>query len=148
MCSHKFARSSLAPRAAAFSLVEIMVVLVIIGLLASVVTVNVRNYLASAKQNTARMEIATICDALDTYYTVFNRYPSNEEGIAALTQGSDKLAEPLLKSLPNDPWGRPYQYNSPGRENPYEVISFGADGREGGEGIDSDIASWSLHQNR
>lgn len=131
-----------------FTLLEIMVVLVIIGLLAGVITINVRNYLATAKQNTAKMEVATICDALDTYFTVFNRYPSNEEGLGILAQATDKLSEPLLIHIPMDPWGHAYQYNVPGRDGPYEVISFGADGREGGQGVDADVASWNLASNR
>ena len=135
-------------RGRGFSLVEIMVVLVIIGLLASVVTVNVRHYLIKGKQNAARSEIASICLALDTYYAALDRYPSNDEGLAVLSRSSDKLPEPLLQQSPVDPWGRPYQYNQPGREAAYEVISYGADGREGGEDADGDIFSWDLKQEK
>lgn len=131
-------------RRAAFSLVELMIVLVIIGLLAGVVTVNVRNYLIQAKQNTARQEIATIVQALDSFYGTYGRYPSNEEGLAILTRPTDKLPEPLLKGQPVDPWGRGYQYNAPGRSGPYEVICYGDDGRDGGDGIDRDITSDNL----
>ncbi len=130
-------------RRAAFSLVEIMVVLVIIGLLAGVVTINVRGHLVRAKQNTARMEIATLCNAIDTFYTIHSRYPTNEEGLAILATNVDQN-EPLLKQVPVDPWGRSYEYIQPGRSQPYEVMSLGADGREGGEGADGDIASSSL----
>jgi general secretion pathway protein G len=132
----------------AFSLVEIMVVLVIIGLLAGVVTINVRGHLIRARQNAARMEIATVCDALDTYYSLNSRYPSNDEGLVALTKVTSKDPEPLLKQVPVDPWGNPYAYNQPGRNGPYEVISLGADGREGGEGADADICSWDLKDRR
>lgn len=127
-----------------FSLLEIMVVIVIIGLLAGVVAINVRGYLVKAKQNTARQEIATLIHALETYYTAYDRYPSNEEGIEILSEPTEKLPESLLVNEPKDPWGRAYQYNSPGADSPYEVICYGADGREGGEGADSDIHSANL----
>jgi len=132
----------------AFSLVEIMVVLVIIGLLAGVVTIGTRNYMVKAKANTARTEIATICSAIETYYAIYDRYPTNEEGLAVLTQKTDKLPDPLLQQKPVDPWGRPYQYNQPGRNGPYEVLSLGADGREGGAAgsAEEDIGSWSLKE--
>ena len=129
-----------------FSLVEVMVVIVIIGLLASVVTLNVRGYLNKAKQNTARQEIATVVQALETFYATYSRYPSNEEGLTVLARPSDKLPEPLLQSIPVDPWSRPYQYNSPGSQGPYEVICYGADGREGGEGADADVSSNALKE--
>ncbi|MEL7089616.1 MAG: type II secretion system protein GspG, partial [Planctomycetota bacterium] len=93
-----------------------------------------------------RAEIATICEALESYYLVHDRYPSNDEGILALTQTTDALPEPLLNNLPTDPWGRPYQYNQPGRDGPYEVLTLGADGLEGGEGADADLASWQLNE--
>lgn len=127
-----------------FSLVELMVVLVIIGILAGVVTINVRSYLITGKQNAAKMDVAKLCDALETYYALHDRYPTNEEGLAMLTRKSDKMSEPLLMQEPKDPWGRPYQYNQPGRERPYEIVCYGADGREGGEGADADLASWTL----
>ena len=131
-----------------FSLVEVMIVIVIMGLLAGVVTVNVRGYLTKAKQNTARIEIATIVKALDTYYGAYSKYPDNNEGIAALTKASDKIPEALLSNDPVDPWGNPYQYNAPGTSGPYDVICYGADGREGGQGVDADITSDSLSKNR
>lgn len=132
----------------AFSLVEIMVVLVIIGLLAGLVTINVRGYLVRAKQNAARAEIATITEALESYYTLHDRYPGNERGLAALTEPSERMSEPLMRQAPVDPWGRPYQYNQPGRSGPYEVLTLGADGREGGEDADADIGSWDLKEQR
>lgn len=128
-----------------FTLVELMVVIVLIGLLAGAVTLGVRSYLIAGKQNVARMEIAKICQALDTYYTAFDHYPTNETGIAALAEPNEKFVEGLLRELPRDPWGRPYQYNQPGRQTAYEVICFGADGREGGSGADRDISSVDLN---
>ena len=130
----------------AFSLVELMVVIVIIGLLASVVTMNVRGYLIKAKQNIARQEIATIVHGLETFYATYGRYPTNEEGLAILTRKTEKLPEPILDGEPLDPWKRPYQYNSPGTNGPYEVICYGADGREGGTGVNADIRSDELKE--
>jgi general secretion pathway protein G len=129
-----------------FSLVEIMIVIVIMGLLAGVVSINVRSYINKAKQNTARQEIATIVHALETFYAANGRYPTNDEGIAILTQPSPKWPDPPLKTVPLDPWGRAYQYNSPGAGSPYEVICYGADGREGGTGADADISSEKLKE--
>jgi general secretion pathway protein G len=131
-------------RPKAFSLAELMVVIVIIGLLAGMVTVNVRAYLIRAKQNTAKRELATIVQALNTFYTTYDRYPTNEEGLAVLTKPTEKITEALLEGQPTDPWGKPYQYNSPGANGPFEVICYGADGREGGEGADADINSNDL----
>jgi len=132
---------------AGFSLVEIMVVLVIIGLLAGLVGINVRGYLIKAKYNAAKTEIATICDALEAFYTEYDRYPSNEEGLLVLTEPSERMPEALLDREPVDPWGRSYVYNQPGREGPYEVMSLGADGSEGGEpgSADADLGSWNLN---
>lgn len=144
MCCRRPRRA--APAASAFTLVELMVVLVIIGLLAGMVTLNVRTYLIKAKQNTARQEVATICSALETFYAEYGRYPTNEEGLDMLTKPNDRFPDALLQGKPTDPWHRPYQYNQPGKNGPYEVTCFGADGREGGKGGDEDIVSWQLKQ--
>jgi general secretion pathway protein G len=124
-----------------FTLVELMVVIVIIGLLAGVVTFSVRGYLITSKQNVARMEIAKICQALETYYTVNDRYPTNEEGLQVLVTPSEKFPDGILNKMPQDPWGSPYQYNRPGKSAPFEVVAYGADHREGGDGADKDITS-------
>ena len=124
-----------------FSLVEIMIVVVIIGVMAAMVTINVRSYLISAKQARVKQDIATIVQALGTFYGVYDRYPTNEEGLAILAKPSEKLVEPPLTAEPMDPWDKPYQYNCPGTDAPFEVICYGADGREGGEGIDADLSS-------
>ncbi len=116
-----------------FSLIEVMVVVVIIGLLAGAVALRVGGYMDTAKGNRARSDIATIVDAIEANYLTTSRYPTNEEGL-------DKL--PLKNKL--DPWGRAYEYNSPGQDEPFEVFTLGADGRPGGEGIDADIYSWQL----
>ena len=127
-----------------FTLVELMVVIVIIGLLAGAVTFSVRSYLIRSKQNVARMEISKICQALETYYTAYDRYPTSEEGLDVLASPSDEFPDGILTKVPRDPWGNPYEYIYPGRRSAYEVISYGADGREGGDGADRDISSEEL----
>lgn len=122
-----------ARRAAGFSFIEVMVVVVIIGLLAGAVVLRVGGYMETAKLNRAKSDIATIVNAVETFYLTHNRYPTNEEGL-----------EPLPLKNRKDPWGRPYEYNSPGRDGPFEVISYGADGREGGDGGDADVCSSEL----
>ena len=125
----------------AFTLLEIMVVVVIIGLLAGLVTVRTRSYLHVSRQNAAQAEIAKIKDALEAYYMIHNRYPTNEEGLAVLLEKTPKFPDGLLNKVPTDPWGNAYVYNSPGRTSAFEVISYGADGREGGENENADIVS-------
>jgi len=116
-----------------FSFIEIMVVVVIIGLLAGAVALKVVGYVDAAKVNRAKSDIATIVSAVEAYYLSHSAYPSNEDGLANL---------PLKNRV--DPWGRSYEYNCPGRDEPFEVYSFGADGREGGDGINADLYSWQL----
>ena len=124
-----------------FTLLELMVVLVIIGLLAGLVTVKTRSYLLISKQNAAKVEVAKIVDALEAYYAVNSRYPTNEEGLAVLVGKSEQFPDGLLSKVPKDPWKHEYVYNCPGRDSPFEVICYGADGREGGESENKDIVS-------
>ncbi len=128
----------------AFSLVELIVVMVILGMLAGLVAVRTRGYLINAKQNGARTEIANLVKALETYYSVEGRYPSTDDGLDALTQSLESYPDGLIKKVPLDPWKNPYEYLSPGSTEPYEIISLGGDGREGGEGEDLDISSETL----
>lgn len=122
------------PRRTGFSLVEIMVVVVIIGILAGAVALQVSDYTSEARQNRARSDIATIVDAIETYRLKHGRYPSNSEGLANVS----------IKTQ-NDPWGNAYGYNQPGRDSaPFEVFTLGADSREGGEDVNTDIYSWQL----
>jgi len=141
MCFNRRAR-----RTRGFSLIEFTVVLALIGLLAGIVTISVRPMLTRGKQNAARAEIASICQALEQFYSIYGRYPTNDEGLPALRKSTDRIPDPLLTQDPKDPWNRQYQYNQPGRAGPYEVICFGADGREGGTGADADIVSWDLKE--
>jgi general secretion pathway protein G len=131
-------------RRRAFSLVELMVVMIIIGLLSSLVAVQTRSYLIASKQNAARAEIATMVSAIESFYADQSRYPTNDEGIEILTQGTKSFPDGFLKKLPLDPWRNPYEYVSPGANSPFEIVCLGADGREGGEGGDADISSETL----
>ncbi len=133
-------------RRRAFTLVELMVVIVILGLLSGVVTMSVRSYLISSKQNVAKMEISKVCQALESFYIAYDRYPTNQEGLAVLSEPSEKHAEGILSFIPADPWGNPYEYVSPGKTKPYDVTCYGADHREGGTGADKDISSNEIGQ--
>ena len=111
-----------------------MLVVVIIGLLAGIVTFATAAMLEKAKVKKARADLAQFSGAVDAFYLDKGRYPTNQEGLKV-------LAPEFVKQVPNDPWGRPYQYLSPGRSGPFEVISYGADGREGGTGADADLSN-------
>jgi len=144
MNSHTTNRVARRRCASAFSLPEIMAVLVIIGLLVGVVAVNVRGKLIRGKQTVVKAEIGTICNELEDWYALTGAYPTSDEGLSVLTTPSDATPEPLLSGDLNDPWKRPYLYNRPGREGPYEVYTLGADGLEGGTKADADLGSWEL----
>ena len=132
-----------------FSLVEIMVAVVIIGILATVVMINVLPALDRAKVEKARSDVATLEQALETYKLDNDSYPATAQGLAALSAAPAALAHPekyreggYVKRLPVDPWGNPYRYAAPGRKGGFDVWSLGADGKEGGEGHDADIGNW------
>ncbi len=131
-------------RRVGFTIIELMVVIVIIGILAGSVTIGVRGYLIRSKQNVARMEISKIAQAIENFYLANDRYPTNEEGLEVLTETSSKFPEPLLDRLPKDPWGNTYDYLETGDSPPYRVLAYGADGKEGGSGGDTDITSEQL----
>ena len=134
---------------AGFTLVELMVVIVIIGLLATVVLINVLPSQDRAMVTKARADIATLSSAMDQYRLDNVAYPSSAQGLQALQAPPAGLTQPgryrpggYIKRLPDDPWGRPYQLQTPGRDgSPYEILSLGADGAPGGEGNDADITS-------
>jgi general secretion pathway protein G len=121
----------------AFSLVEVMIVVVIIGLMAGLVTYATTGYLERAKRQRAKADVATYSGAVDAYYIAHGYYPDNREGLKG-------LAPEFIKVIQNDPWDHPYQYVQPGKSNPYDVICYGADGREGGTGADADITNWDV----
>jgi general secretion pathway protein G len=140
-CRSKCARSNRKARRGGFSLVELMVVIVIIGLLSGVVTMSVRSYLVRGKQTVAKMEIAKIAQAIDTFYGQFDRYPTSDEGLEVLVEKSDAFPDGLLNKMPVDPWKHAYEYVYPGQNGPYELVSYGADHQEGGTGADADISN-------
>lgn len=131
-----------------FTLVEMLVVITIIALVMSLVGPRVLNYLSEAKAKTAKIQVESLASALDLYYLDNGRYPSTSEGLNALVQPSGDSGSwngPYLKgnSVPNDPWGKPYSYRSPGQHGAYDIVSYGADGQEGGTGAGTDITSWT-----
>ena len=132
----------------AFTLVELMVVLVILALLSGVVTVSIRTYLLKSKQSVAKLEISKMVQATDTYFATLDRYPSNAEGLAILAAKTEDFPEGILTFVPSDPWGNSYEYRSPGTESEYEIVCFGADKREGGTGANKDITSMELSKAR
>lgn len=129
-----------------FSLIELMVVVVIMGLLTTVVVINVLPNQDRAMVEKARADIRTISQAVEMYRMDQMKYPSMEQGIDILSsapKGNNFRTEGYIKSLPKDPWGQEYQYLIPGEHGSFDVFSFGADGRLGGEGLDLDIGNWN-----
>ena len=131
-------------RCRAFTLIELMVVVVIIGVLATAVTISVSDYLVTAKQNVAKSEIATIKNALTLFFMQHDRYPSTDEGLGELKRKSPEHPDGILTSDLLDPWNHEYIYVYPGVHGAYDLLSLGADGQEGGEGPNADIAGWAL----
>ena len=130
-----------------FTLVELLVVITIIALIMGVVGPRVLNYLTESKAKTAKIQIESFASALDLYFLDTGRYPSGSEGLAALVRRPGNIAAwngPYLKGgvVPPDPWGNPYVYRSPGQNGTYDILSYGADGTEGGTGAGQDITSW------
>ncbi|WP_372778831.1 type II secretion system major pseudopilin GspG [Litorivivens sp.] len=136
-------------RAAGFTLLEIMVVIVILGLLVSIVAPNVLQNQDRAMVEKARADIAMLEQALDMYKLDNHSYPTTDQGLDALVNKPTSSPEPrnyrsdgYIKRLPQDPWGNQYQYLQPGEHGPFDLYSTGADGDEGGEGLASDIGNW------
>jgi len=128
-----------------FSLIELIVVLVILGLLATVVGPRVMDRLGKGKVDIAKMQIAELGNALDLFRFDVGRYPTSSEGLDALVTnpGVENWSGPYLKkSVPKDPWNREYHYRCPGEHGDFDLYSLGADGVEGGEGENVDILSW------
>jgi general secretion pathway protein G len=130
-----------------FTLVEILVVITIIGLIMGLVGPRVLNYLGQSKEKAAAIQIESFAGALDLFYLDNGRYPSTNEGLTALVKrppGATAWNGPYLKggTVPLDPWGRPYLYRSPGQHGPYDIVSNGASGQNGGTSSAAAITSW------
>ena len=133
-----------------FTLIEVMVVIVILGVLAAVIVPNVIGRPDEARAVAAKQDIGTIVQALKLYRLDNQRYPTTEQGLQALVKAPTSPAAPnwkvggYLERLPSDPWGKPYLYLAPGIKGEVDVFSYGADGQQGGIGKDADIGSWDL----
>jgi general secretion pathway protein G len=129
-----------------FSLIELLIVMVILGLLAALVAPKMFGKTDKAKQNAAQTQISFFESGLDTFRLDVGRFPTTEEGLQALRvspDGDEKWEGPYLpKEVPLDPWGNPYVYRYPGEHGYYDIISYGADGLPGGEGVNTDIVNW------
>jgi general secretion pathway protein G len=133
-------------RSTGFTLLELLVVIVIIGLLAAYVGPKYFSQLGKSEVTVTKAQIEAFEKSLDTYRLDVGRYPTTEEGLAALlaappTAGAKWNGPYLKKGVPPDPWGRPYQYKAPGAKAEYEIVSLGKDGQPGGEGDNADISS-------
>ena len=146
---HLDARRFNSPRG--FTLIELMIAVVIIGILAAIIAPNVIGRLNDAKVSAAKQDVATLVQTLTMYKLDNSRFPSGEQGLKALVE--KPVIAPLpnnwrsggyIPRLPNDPWGNPYQFANPGLHGDIDVYSFGADGKTGGEGEGADIGSWNL----
>jgi general secretion pathway protein G len=133
-----------------FTLLEIMIVVVIIGILAAIVLPRVLGHVDVARANAARAEIRSLMDAINSFYMYNSRFPTNAEGLKALVERpADVSYWPdggFLDQtvVPVDPWNHPYVYTQPGTHGPFDIVSYGADGQPGGDGPNTDIVSWNL----
>jgi len=130
-----------------FTLVELLVVITIIALIMGIVGPRVLNYLTESKAKAAKIQIESFASALDLFFLDTGRYPNSSEGLAALVQRPGSVTAwngPYLKGgvVPADPWGNPYVYRAPGQHGTYDILSYGADGTEGGTGAAQDITNW------
>ena len=138
-----FAKNSKISRG--FTLIELMVVLVIIGVLAALIVPNVLERADDARVTAARTDINNLMQALKLYKLDNQQYPSAEQGLQALVSKPQSGAtnwKQYIEKLPKDPWGNDYKYLNPGINGPVDLVSLGADGQSGGEGKDADIGSW------
>ncbi len=134
-------------RQCGFTLVELLVVLAILALIATVVTPQVMKYLGKAETDTARLQVNRLGGILDLYRIELGSYPGDDMGLTALVEqppGVDRWNGPYVQKPEQlkDPWGRPYQYRYPGEHGDYDLYSLGKDGQEGGDGDNQDITSW------
>jgi general secretion pathway protein G len=131
-----------------FTLIEIMVVVVIIGLLAAIIAPNIMSNLSRAEITAAKQEIRTISQTIEQFRIDFYRYPTTDEGLEILTGKAEINNRPVMRyidTVPIDPWGRPYMYENPSKHGKdYDIYTLGADGKEGGDGTEADIGNWNL----
>ena len=131
-----------------FTLLEIMVVVVIIGLLAAAVVPQLMGNVDRAAVGRAKQDVRQIENSLNLYRLDNFRYPTTSEGLEALVSNPGEASAPnwrqVLKSVPRDPWDQPYHYASPGQHGEFDVFTYGADRQEGGEGVNADIGNWEL----
>src|ERR1700692_4171859 len=132
-----------------FTLADMLVVITIIGLIMGLIGPRVLNYLSESKVKAAKIQLQSFGGALDLFYLDAGRFPSTAEGLTALVRQTPGVAAwngPYLKggNIPNDPWNNGYVYRSPGEHGPYEILSYGADGQEGGSGVAADISLENL----
>lgn len=139
-------RYSRCKHARGFTLLELLVVLVILGLLVGYVAPRYFGQIGKSEAKAARAQVDALEKALDTYRLDVGHYPSTEQGLAALQAAPGNEAKwqgPYLKkAVPSDPWGRPYIYKAPGEHGEYDLLSFGKDGKQGGTNEDADITNW------
>ncbi len=136
-----------------FTLIELMVVVVILAILAMIVAPMVMDRPDEARIVKAKQDIASISSALNLYKLDNYRYPTTDQGLEALVQKPTSEPQPkhwrqYLKNLPKDPWGNEYLYLSPGEHGDFDLYTLGADGQEGGEGVNADIGNWNLDQQK
>jgi len=133
---------------AGFTLVEMLVVITIIGLIMGLVGPRVLGYLGESKVKAAKLQIESFSSSLDLFYLDAGRYPTSSEGLTALTEkpGNTVWNGPYLKTgaVPLDPWGHAYTYRAPAEHGPYEIVSLGSDGQEGGTGTAADISNGAV----
>jgi general secretion pathway protein G len=131
-----------------FTLIELLVVLLILGMIAGIAGPQIMNYLGDSKTKAAKLQISEFEGTLDLFKLDVGRYPDGQEGLQSLVQApaaaGDRWRGPYMKkkAIPKDPWGNDYHYTAPGKHGAYDIVSFGADGKEGGEGENKDVSNW------
>lgn len=131
-------------RSPGFTLLELLVVLAILGLIATFAAPQALKWLSGAKSDSARIQVEALGTGIDLYRLDVGSYPPDLEALVTQPPGADRWDGPYLrkKTVPKDPWGRDYIYRHPGDNGPYDLYSLGADGQEGGSGEDADVLSW------